>query len=46
MRKLLLPETVEIVQQAVPSDLPEQLAVTQPSSAQAVEQDLLSGEKH
>lgn len=46
MRKLLLPETVEIVQQAVPSDLPEQLAVTQPSTAQAVLQDLFSGGKH
>lgn len=43
MRKLLLPETVGIVQQTVPSDLPEQLAVTLPSSAQAVEQDLSSG---
>lgn len=43
MRKLLLPETVGIMQQTVPSDLPEQLAVTLPSGAQAVEQDLSPG---
>ncbi|XP_051470900.1 WD repeat-containing and planar cell polarity effector protein fritz homolog isoform X2 [Apus apus] len=38
MRKLLLPETVKIMQQSIPSHLPEQLAVTQPNNTQAVEQ--------
>lgn len=40
MRKLLLPETGKIMQQNVPSHLPEHLAVTQPGNTQAVEQDL------
>lgn len=42
MRKLLLPETVKIVQQNIPSHLPEQLAVTQPNDARAAQQHLFS----